>query len=619
MATDEIYTKSVTADELGKVRNGAVMQLIVPFYGQNYDRYPLPPVLTPYWSPQRDILLRGTVYHEAMWAAAVGIAITKIASLSWEVSGESSKKLLKDTQEIFLQADGRKVGWSNFLAKQLRDYLLTDNGCFIEIVRASKYAGSRIVGLRHLDSVRVTRTGDPEIPVLYRSRDGKIHELKDYQVMQFSEMPEPSESYNGVGLCAASRAYPSIYKLASIENYLREKVSGLRPLAIYIVNGILDTQLKGAIDAARSDEVSRGLAAYMGAVIVGVPDENPPELVTIPLAELPDRFSRKEEFDISVLTYADVLGLDPQELQPLGGQALGTGAQSQVLHDKALGKGLVSWKQAFVHQVNEYVCPAKLTFAWIEKDYRDISQRLANSKAMVDVAVARIQAQITTPQQEIQLLVENDELPKEFLQNFTQFGAGSLSDDEKPEDLPEGGQENTGVLGANQQQLQPGQQPVQEQVVQKVDPQTGKPMVDPQTGQPIMEKKPVQPAQAQGTQAGQQPKPKSDGSPKVWGVQPQEAVQQQPVEKPVEEDEEEIEEPESEEEDEKKPKKKPASKPKQGGSTEPQVWGIKEVEETEKAYGSLDRASLLLADGRISGGAKRIFKRAMKPKVRDQQ
>lgn len=435
---DAFLQKSVTANEITTVKNGAVINLVVPFY-QGYDRLSLPPQAPPYWSLQRDAILRATVHHEAMWAAAVGIAISKLAALSFNVISKKPR-LAKEAQDILINADGERVGWVGFISKVVRDYLTTDNGTFIEVVRATKSPGSKVLGLRHLDSMRITRTGDPAIPALYRDRWGKIHEMKDYQIIMFSDMPDPSETYYGVGMCAASRCYGAIYKLASIEWYLREKVSGLHPLAIHIVNGVLDQQLKGAIDAAKQEEISRGLVAYMGAVIVGIPAEQQPMVATIPLAELPDRFQRKEEFDLSMLTYADSIGLDIQELQPLSSGNLGNSTQSQMLHDKARGKGLTAFRQDFTHAMNHYVLPDGVEFEWLEKDYRDLTQKEDITTKRVANAQARITAQITTPAQELQLLVDEDELPKEFLtvDHTPEENLGDNEDADDQEAIPTG-------------------------------------------------------------------------------------------------------------------------------------------------------------------------------------
>jgi len=410
-----------------------VINVMVPMDGWGVwgvDQISLPPTPPPYWSYLRDDVLRATVYKEAMWGASIGIAISKIAAAGWEIESESKRKA-RNAQDLYLFADGRSVGWVSFLGKHLRAFLTNDNGAFVEIIRASKGVGSKIIGLRHLSSRRCQRTGDPRVPVLYRDFKGKPHELKDHQVMLFADMPDDDETFFGTGLCAASRAYSAIFKLASIEWFVREKVSGLHPLAIHIVNGVLSNQLDGAVKSAKDQTISKGIASYMGAVIIGIPQGESPGLVTIPLAELPDGFNRKEEFDLSILTYANAIGLDVQDLQPLSGQGLGTGTQSLVLADKGKGKGLASWKQQWIHQNNEKVLPSATTFTFVEKDYEDMRKRATVSKARAEVAKLRIDAAITTPAQELQVLVDDNELPREFLAIDLTEGE-NLSDIEKP-------------------------------------------------------------------------------------------------------------------------------------------------------------------------------------------
>jgi len=430
--TQELYNKSVAAADYPQVMKDGVIRFIVPFWSvSDQSKILLPPQPPTYWSPDRDVYLRSSIHNEAFWAGAIGIAMTKMVSLAWEVKSSVPRRAQK-AQDILLQADGRRVGWVGFLSKQLRDYLPTDNGCHFQIVRATKAYGSAIIGLKHLDSLRVTRTGDPQYPVIFRDRMGRLHELRDYQVVSLSDMPDPGETWFGVGMCAASRAYAAIYKLATIEWYLREKVGGLHPLAIHVGNMGVSTQLDNAIKAAEEEQKAKNVSAYMGAIIIPVPKDSPPEVRTIPLAEFPDRFNRKEEFDIAVLTYANAIGLDPQELQPLSGQPLGTGAQSQVLDDKAKGKGLAAWRQDFTHALNEFVLDSKTTFTFTERDYRDQERKTAVQKGHAEVAKIRVDAGITTPDQELQVLVDADDLPKEFLPNDLTPG-DSVGDTDKVE------------------------------------------------------------------------------------------------------------------------------------------------------------------------------------------
>lgn len=450
--SDDIYSKSVTTNDFNTVTSsGGVIKFVVPFWNNILDqaRVLLPPDPPAYWSIERDIILRSSIHNEAFWAGAIGIALTKAASKGWEVTSPISLRARR-AQELLLEADGRQVGWVGFVSKQLRDFLTTDNGSFFEIVREKASLNSRIIGLRHLDSLRCVRTGDPARPVIFKDRYGRYHVMRDYQVVALSDMPDPGETWYGVGFCAASRAYAAIYKLATIEWYLREKIGGLHPLSIYIVNGLLTNEINDAVKSNQEDLISKRTTSYMGATIIGIQKDVTPEMVEIPMAQLPDRFNRKEEFDISVLTYANALGLDVQDLQPLTGQALGTGAQSQVLDDKQKGKGLAAWQQAFPHHVNNFVLDDMTTFAFIEKDYRDQERQASVQKARAEVSKTRVDAGITSAEEEKQVLVDAGDLPKEFIPEDVTPGE-KIDDMDKPEQL-DANQETTDDDDADQEE-----------------------------------------------------------------------------------------------------------------------------------------------------------------------
>lgn len=420
----DIIKKSVTSGDYAESPRAGIFNFLVPL-GLN-STGGLPPELPAYWSQSRDRVLRSTILHEDFWGGAIAIAITKMSSLAWEVDSEiplRSKRL----QEILLNTN-----WVKFIGMHLRDFLTTDNGSFVEVVRATSSPVSKVMGIIHLDSARCTRTGDPEIPLIYTDRRSREHEMQAHQVFMLSDMPDPSELLFGVGLCAASRAYKSIYKLAVIDRYVGEKVSGRRPLAIHFVSSVGPKQLESIRIAAEEDAARQGILSYMGAIVVPLMDASTaPQVATVPLAELPDRFNRKEEFDIGLLAYANSIGLDPQDLQPLTGQAIGTGAQSAVLDEKAKGKGLASWRQEFIHNVNEYLADELTTFMFIENDYRDKERRAGIGKMTADTSAVRIGAGITTAAQELQVLVDEDQLPKEFLPE--DVTGDTLSDTEKPE------------------------------------------------------------------------------------------------------------------------------------------------------------------------------------------
>lgn len=422
---DDVYTAPGVAGA-----KATVLQILVPTASPSTI---LPPVL-PAGLKERDRVLAMTPRVDAQWGAANGIAITKIAALAWEAKG-SVELRSKRAQELLLHADSVNGpgGWVTFISKQLRDFLCTNNGCHFEIIRQKAAYGSRVVGIAHLSSLRCYRTGDPEYPIVYRDRLGREHLLRWWEVVSMADLPDPDEMLFGAGLCAAERAYSQIIKLAAIERFVYEKVSATRPLAIHIVNGLQTDELNDALQSAHLQREQKGLSTYMGAVIMStLKPDSPPAVVTIPLAELPNGFNAIEERDRADLLYANAIGLDPQELKPISNQQLGAGGQSQILHQKAKGRGLVAYRQNLVHNLNEMVLDAKTKFLFTEHDYDDQKQAADISSARANVAMLRIGAQITSPEEERQLMVDQDELPKTFLE-YDETSTETTSDTDKPE------------------------------------------------------------------------------------------------------------------------------------------------------------------------------------------
>jgi hypothetical protein len=441
MSDPDVLRKSVTRDDyVDNPYGGAVgLYFLYPtaYSGPAYS--PLPP----WWSVQRDFVLRGTVHREAMWADAVFKAITKIAALGWTIEdSEDSQVRVNRGQDIYQSpVAGMHRGWVRFISMHLQDYLLTDNGAFVEIIRASSAAGSRILGLAHLDSARCTRTGDPEIPVLYRDRLGKWHEMQWWQVMTFVDMPDPSETMNGVGHCAASRVFLTLSKLAALEQYMYEKASGDGATEMTFIRGLSQENLNSAIITADGEQKRKGSVYYKGKIVTAILGDSELQDVTIQLKNVPDGFDWKQERDNAYVIYANALGIPVQDIQPLSGQGLGTGTQTIILAEDAEGQGLAAWRKDWLHCQNEYILPTSTTFVWTNQhDTRDQEAKARAKKAQADVIMTLV-GNPTAPgvisnAQGLNLAVDWDVVPREFLpETGDATPGGSLGDDEKPIDL----------------------------------------------------------------------------------------------------------------------------------------------------------------------------------------
>ncbi len=425
----EVLRKSVTADEVKAAKQTYL------WFGSFLLPAPLialPPDPPSWYTRSGDMVLASTVASEDKWANAVSIAATKCASLEYDIEGDVPLRRNR-MHEVLTAVDGMQ-GWAPFIAKQMQDFLCTNNGQFIEIVRATKSIGSRTIGLLHLDSSRCYRTGDPEIPVIYMDRLGRLHEMRAHQVIAIADMPTARLTFNGVGFCAAQRVYRTIYRMAAIEQYIAEKVTGRRPLKVTLVNGITQKQLETMFASADQEANAKGLTSYMGAAVSAVPTDEDISTVEIELSGLPDNFDLEKERSNANLTYANTIGLDIQDLQPgaIGG-SLGSSTQSQVLDNKAKGKGLSYWRKAFTEQLNLKVLPDTTVFMFIEKDYRDEKAKAEAANARQDLRSKMIGDAMIDAQQALQMAVDDGDAPRAFISQDT-TPAGKIASDEKPLD-----------------------------------------------------------------------------------------------------------------------------------------------------------------------------------------
>jgi hypothetical protein len=441
MPDAETVKRSVTARDYNKDPRAGVLSFFMPTWGMG-----VAPDLPPYWSMQRDAILLGTLYREAMWSAAVAIATAKKTTQDWKVDSDVPLRSQR-AQKLFLEMDSGR-GWVSGLERHLQSYLLSDNGGWCEIVRATGAAGSRILGIIPLDPLRCLRTGDPDVPLLYRDRPGALHELKDYQCFNVVDMPDPQELWFGVGHCASERAYFKIVTMQGLEQYLNEKITGRRPTSLYIINGLSTNQIEMAMRTAQEDAQSKGMANYMGAAVAAVIDPTaPPGMIEIPFTKVPDGFNPVEERREAKLVYADALGIDPQELDPAltARGAMGTGAQSVVLAEKEKGKGMWAWDKKWAYNVNYHTLDDRTTFYFQENDLRDQAQKADILLKHATATNLMVTNGTMTGQQAMNYLVDNEEMPKEYAPTDLTPDE-DLTDSEKPETGAEAAQAAEGTV-----------------------------------------------------------------------------------------------------------------------------------------------------------------------------
>jgi len=390
-----------------------------------YGQFSLPPQ----GSIGRDRLLSQTPQFENMWADSIFKAISKKVAQGFRIEdSDDSARRIKAAQQLILGYDG---SYASGLQRGLQDYLLTDMGMVVEKARSSGARGSKIVGLFHLDALRCYPTGDPQKPIVYWSYYGGYHLLDAEDVIRITDMPSPRVEMRGYGMCAASRSWATILKLAAVEVYFREKITGTRNLAIHLVNGVSDKMLRDALNSSDDARDQRGFVLYKGSTIVPMIEmAATPTVVTIPLAEVPDGFDVKEERTDAYRRYAHSIGMNVEEFDPAPA-GLNTGLAAQVRDEGIKGQGMAgfdkNWELALTHTT---LPGSTVFFMGDSEDWRDQTMKAQAEKARADKLKVYVDAGAISPMQMLNAAVDAGDLDEAFLPaDATE--AGNVNDNEK--------------------------------------------------------------------------------------------------------------------------------------------------------------------------------------------
>lgn len=408
------------------------------FYWTVYDpgaQYSPVATLPIHGSRERDYVLTATLDLEDMWASAVNKAVTKIAVRGYKISdNDDSTRRTEAGQRLIRDFDG-PAQYRSGIAKVVQDFLLTDNGWFIEIARATGTPGSKVKALYHLDSFRCWRTGNLDYPVLYLDYEGGWHRMRADQVIFGSDMPSPRARMFNKGRCAASRAFQTISTLGAMKTYLREKITGSRALALHFVTGVSKQQLLDAMETSEAEKVRKGHVVYKGAVMIPIQTDQAINIASIDLASIPDGFDVEQIEKSSLRTYAISIGLNPDELIDRAA-GLNSGQSAQVAENAAEEAGGLPYFIKDIEDKLNYLVMAKSTiFQITTNDTRDKQAKAQLNKTVADT-IAVMRGNPTAPgwitdQMALQMGVDDGIIPPEFLpQDVTPAGVLTDSGDQ---------------------------------------------------------------------------------------------------------------------------------------------------------------------------------------------
>lgn len=329
--------------------------------------------LPPWWSRARDVEMSKRWKMSNHLATAIYNTQAKLVGIppkivAIDTSNDDHQRLAEEYGYVLNVTSGFGAGWGATYAPYIEDFLTSDNGGFLEVLGDGDSSGPIIgpaLGVRHLDSMRCTRTGHPLYPVLVMGDDGKQYRMHWTRVIFDSQMPSPRKEMHGVGLCAVSRSFEVAQTLMDMVRYKQERLGSRPHNQILVGKGITGTQIMQALARVEEQHSNQGYTRYARTVAIG--SENPEiGLEKIDLNHM-EPFHEEISVNLGMYIIAAALGMDADEIWPTVGKS-GSSGDANLRRIRSRGRLPSQLTASIAAQFNYKVLPP---FLRMEFDFRD--------------------------------------------------------------------------------------------------------------------------------------------------------------------------------------------------------------------------------------------------------
>lgn len=348
--------------------------------------------VSPYWSEQRDRDLRLFWMREGndILQGCISSMIKWAKNLAWVCEGPD--RVVNRYQELLSDSEFGQ-GWGELMSKTFTDYYTQDKGATWELIGAGDPNGpiqGPVLGIAHLDAQFVQPTGDPVYPIIFRNmKDGAetYHRIHATRCVRIVDMPSPNELLCGVGFSATSRVLASSQVLLKLARFKNEKLSDMPEAGLLLLNNLLPKQWDDA--KANHERGRRKLGQEIWSNIMtlfSIDPAQPASADFVSFANIPDGFEELTSTNIYVSVVALAFGVDPREFWPMSSGSLGSGRESEVMAEKAKGKGKADVIAAVERAINWRVLPPSVNFRFdFRNDEEDRLKAEINSKKVESI------------------------------------------------------------------------------------------------------------------------------------------------------------------------------------------------------------------------------------------
>lgn len=325
-----------------------------------------------WWSTARDKRLYELVLGSNHLSGLAYTALTKLANIPLEFVPKDPtitshvdraymwSRIVRGVSEI---GEGLRITMKRFIL----DYLVTDNGGFMEVMGDGPADGPIMGapwGLRHLDSLRCRRTGDPEYPVVFvdpaNKGADKRYKLYSSRVIYMSQMPMAMTRKHGVGFGSVSRSHMLGEVLNGQLIYKLEKMGRRPSTKLFVGDGIPAEKMLASFMAANQMMDQLGLESFGMNVYIGGNG------VSVDAQDLNNFDPFDEETGTLMAMYASAFawGLKIQDIWPVQGSR----SSDQISNMQSRGRLPIDFVNDLKEQMESKFCPPYIEAQFLEQD-----------------------------------------------------------------------------------------------------------------------------------------------------------------------------------------------------------------------------------------------------------
>lgn len=279
--------------------------------------------IPPYWSRARDLFLEKLAVEDDYLPGVLSLATTKLASIPIRIEPRDPTIATHMRQadamtDILLSASQYGDGYPEFAQLFVGSYLAQDNGAFAEIISEGpkdKPPSGPFLGLRHIPSLDVTRTGHPKWPIIVHDPHEGRQKYHWTRIIKMASMPSRRRELNGVGVCALSRSIAVARDLTYSLRHKAEKKGARARNEMLIGKNITAAEMLQAIALSDLMIDDLGLEYYAQVIAIGGQDV---DVKRISVNDMGD-YDFATELETGMYALAMIWNLEPVELFPLQG------------------------------------------------------------------------------------------------------------------------------------------------------------------------------------------------------------------------------------------------------------------------------------------------------------